>query len=49
MGRTRNETLARVNDIGICSVNEVPGTFNFFGVCSSAFCIPVEFCEEPEW
>ena len=36
--RLQNGTLEN------CVANEVPGTFSHFGVCSSASCIPLDFC-----
>lgn len=32
-----------------CVANDVPGTFSYFGVCSSISCLPVDFCESTDW
>ena len=49
--RVYNDTVARHNagTLLTCSVNDVPGTFNYYGVCSTASCIPLDYCLLPEW
>ena len=37
------------NQLQACTVEQVPGVFNYFAVCSSPICIPVDFCENAAW
>ena len=41
-----NQTLTNIRsmDLTMCSVNDVPGTYSYFSVCSSVSCIPLDFC-----
>ena len=45
--RLLSETMSRGN-LSMCTVNDVPGTYSYFQVCTSALCIPQIFCEDPE-
>ena len=46
--RILNETMNRGN-VSMCTANDVPSTYSYFQVCTSALCIPQVFCEDPEW
>ncbi len=37
------------NQLDFCTVQQVPGTFNYFGTCSQIVCIPLEFCLNSAW
>ena len=47
----RNDTLQRftAGDLSTCTVNDVPATFTYFSVCSSASCLPLDYCLLPQW
>ena len=42
-----NETMSRGN-VSMCTADDVPGTYSYFQVCTSALCIPHIYCEDPE-